>query len=79
MVRFYCTVCKKVKRVQNWPIGIKNHTSVNPIERIGECNCHSQTRTITNRDRPYASRFKFRRGGVKSVKAVTVNKTKKSK
>lgn len=41
MKRFYCTVCKKVKRVQNLPIVIENEIADNPVNRIGVCNHHS--------------------------------------
>lgn len=41
MKRFYCTVCKKVKRVQNLPIVIENEIADNPVNRIGICNHHS--------------------------------------
>ena len=41
MVRFFCTVCKKVKRVQRWPTIISNQYSTFPFDRIGECNRHT--------------------------------------
>jgi hypothetical protein len=40
MVRFYCTVCKKVKRVRQLPTRIQNEFSDFPTDRIGECNKH---------------------------------------
>lgn len=42
MKRFYCTVCKAVKRVRNLPATLdRNSASVNPSDRIGECDKHS--------------------------------------
>jgi hypothetical protein len=40
MKRFYCTVCKKIKRVQSFPSRILKPTATNPIYRIGTCNHH---------------------------------------
>lgn len=47
MHRFFCTVCKRVKRVRNLPVILDlkaNH--VNPSDRIGECDKHSRPRVI---------------------------------
>lgn len=47
MQRFYCTICKRVKRVRHLPVDISlksNH--VNPKDRIGECDKHSRPRVI---------------------------------
>ena len=41
MKRFYCTVCKKVKRVRNWPILVDSVLVTEPNKRIGQCNKHS--------------------------------------
>lgn len=41
MKRFYCTVCRKVKRVQKWPLVIETPSAENVYERTGECNRHS--------------------------------------
>jgi hypothetical protein len=40
MKRFYCTVCRKVKRVRRWPSTLKTADSINPFERIGVCERH---------------------------------------
>ena len=91
MFRFFCRKCNKIKRVQHSPIRIDNQDAVNPEERIGECNYHDQIkregisrfkhRTYTTgirSVRPYASRFKFRRGGaIKKAKVVVAKKGKK--
>lgn len=48
MKRFYCTICKQVKRVRRLPAILdveRNH--VNPTDRIGECDKHSQPRNKT--------------------------------
>ena len=42
MKRFFCTVCKKVKRVQQWPIDVQAYSSVNVYDRMGTCNRHSE-------------------------------------
>ena len=44
MKRFYCTVCKKVKRVRRFPVSIEILISVSPIDRTGECNWHVEGR-----------------------------------
>jgi len=41
MKRFYCTVCRKVKRVRKYPANTSSSSDVNPMERIGECARHS--------------------------------------
>lgn len=54
MKRFYCIECKKVKRVQKWPIAMLHPASnveinpkiglaLNPNERIGKCNRHLES------------------------------------
>lgn len=40
MKRFYCTICKKVKRVRNLPSNVQTRTSEVVTERIGQCNRH---------------------------------------
>ena len=41
MKRFYCTVCKKVKRVRKYPVNIQDADATQPVERIGQCNRHA--------------------------------------
>lgn len=41
MKRFYCTVCKRIKRVRKMPRLIETPESENVYERVGECNRHS--------------------------------------
>ncbi len=43
MKRFYCTVCKKIKRVQNLPRGV-SEAITNPQDRTGQCNRHAKER-----------------------------------
>lgn len=40
MKRFYCTVCKKIKRVRKWPHNVRNVESMDARAREGECNYH---------------------------------------
>jgi len=40
MNRFYCTVCKKVKRVRKYPTSVFNPIAPLPEDRIGQCNWH---------------------------------------
>jgi len=42
MVRFYCTVCKRVKRVRQYPTRILNEYATTPADRVGVCNRHNQ-------------------------------------
>lgn len=44
MKRFFCTVCKKVKRVRNVPQIIDTPNAVVPSDRIGQCDWHSMGR-----------------------------------
>ena len=41
MKRFYCTVCKKIKRVRDWPVKLENEVSPLVLRRVGECNNHA--------------------------------------
>ena len=43
MKRFYCVICKKVKRVQKYPTTIIDTTHINPAKRIGSCARHATT------------------------------------
>lgn len=46
MKRFYCTICNKVKRVQNYPIIKLFSADIIPndvSDRLGECNSHHST------------------------------------
>lgn len=63
MKRFYCTVCKKMKRVRNTPRIIENMESINPDARVGECNYHRFGRVRVMRPRV-----------VSAPKPVAVNK-----
>jgi hypothetical protein len=45
MKRFFCVVCKKMKRVQRWPVMIQNVESDTPQDRVGACNRHTNTRS----------------------------------
>lgn len=41
MKRFFCTVCKKYKRVRKFPRRIVNQHAQNPQHREGVCNWHT--------------------------------------
>lgn len=41
MKRFFCPICKRIKRVQKFPANIQNQYSDNPTDRIGVCLRHS--------------------------------------
>jgi hypothetical protein len=41
MKRFYCTVCRKLKRVRQYPANTSSVSAEQPEERIGECARHS--------------------------------------
>ena len=49
MKRFYCTICRRVKRVRQYPSNISSSSDVNPMERIGECARHSETPVMKTR------------------------------
>jgi hypothetical protein len=48
MKRFYCTVCKKVKRVRKMPRVIETPKAQAPAERVGQCNRHKENYNATN-------------------------------
>jgi len=41
MKRFYCTVCRQVRRVRNWPTILSKPNEVSPGKREGKCDWHS--------------------------------------
>ena len=41
MKRFFCTVCKRTKRVRNYPAIIQDEHEKLPTHRLGVCNHHS--------------------------------------
>jgi hypothetical protein len=41
MKRFYCTICKKVKRVRQYPFSVENRDSENVTDRVGICTRHA--------------------------------------
>lgn len=49
MKRFYCTICKRVKRVQKWPIIVENVAFTDPRDRVGQCNYHANPELATAR------------------------------
>lgn len=53
MKRFYCTECKKVKRVRVYPASVGNSQyATKPEDRVGQCTRHlseSYNRTIRNK------------------------------
>lgn len=40
MKRFYCTICKRIKRVRKYPADIQNQYSDSVGNRIGTCTRH---------------------------------------
>jgi hypothetical protein len=51
MQRFYCTVCKKIKRVQHLPNNVQNPMAPMPQDRVGECRRHANTNVYTRSER----------------------------
>lgn len=49
MKRFYCVVCKRIKRVRKLPILIERADSIDPALRVGECNHHREPRIAKQR------------------------------
>jgi hypothetical protein len=43
MTRFYCTTCRKMKRVRHLPAEIRNADAANPRQRLGKCDWHHVT------------------------------------
>jgi hypothetical protein len=41
MKRFYCTVCKRVKRVRRIPLNVVSPNAEIVTERTGECSYHA--------------------------------------
>lgn len=62
MKRFFCSICRKVKRTQQWPAQVENVTSINVYDRVGECNFH----TVGNR-----TPIRHRNTYARVVKSVT--------
>jgi len=46
MKRFYCSVCKRIKRARRYPLYIANAHATLPQDRIGECDWHTSRRTV---------------------------------
>lgn len=46
MKRFYCTVCKKVKRVRVYPADIQDVSNESPEYRIGTCRRHYEVKPV---------------------------------
>lgn len=44
MKRFFCTVCKSLKRVQQFPSNISEAYALAPQDRIGQCDWHTTGR-----------------------------------
>jgi hypothetical protein len=43
MKRFYCSICKKIKRVRKMPRVIETPNAAAPADRVGICNHHTVT------------------------------------
>lgn len=48
MKRFYCTVCKKVRRIRKYPAIITTSKADVVTDRIGKCNRHLVHRKVVN-------------------------------
>lgn len=46
MKRFYCTICKRVKRARNIPSVMFNYAAPLPEDRLGECDSHYASRRV---------------------------------
>ena len=46
MKRFYCTVCKRIKRVRALPANTQTPLADSPENRIGKCDYHTIGRAI---------------------------------
>jgi hypothetical protein len=46
MKRFFCKICKKVKRVQRFPVIIENQEADDPTLRVGECRRHHESKPV---------------------------------
>lgn len=52
MKRFYCKVCKRVKRVQNWPTRKFFSSDIIPqdvTDRVAVCNHHPVTQSTSSK------------------------------
>lgn len=49
MKRFYCTICRKLKRVQTFPPSVRNRDAANPEERQGFCRKHIDSVYVAGR------------------------------
>lgn len=50
MKRFYCSICKRVKRVRSFPSSLNHNQqdAFTPTDRIAQCNRHSPGYTSPN-------------------------------
>ncbi len=46
MKRFFCTICKKVKRVRVYPADIQDVYNETPDSRIGTCRRHHELKLV---------------------------------
>jgi hypothetical protein len=58
MKRFYCTECRRVKRVQKWPHDVQAYTSINVMDRIGTCNWHDAGQRVPVKVRQFIQKTK---------------------
>ena len=54
MKRFYCTECKKIKRVRVIPLSVKQPEAEDVMERTGKCKWHSRNQTNQSMNRQYS-------------------------
>jgi len=41
MKRFYCTICKRARRVRKYPTNVSNVSAENVTDRTGQCAWHT--------------------------------------
>jgi len=50
MKRFYCTVCKRIKRVRKYPANVVTPNAETVTNRVGSCSYHTIPRHDTARN-----------------------------
>src|SRR5688572_18482458 len=90
--RFYCRVCKSVKRVRTLPLDLDNADAVEPTDRVGVCDVHNSTlsrkahrrhrmnlRGITGRARPRFDKKEAATVVPRTTKSFKPSKSRKSR
>ena len=50
MKRFYCTICKRIKRVRVYPVSVDHASSDDVMTRKGTCAWHHPSSTTFRRE-----------------------------